>query len=89
MKQNKYTVEFSHHLKSYRMIFLTSILISLFIISSCSINDLGTESHSDQKKIEGSGDLISEEIEVPYFHSISMNTAGLSRLYRGQNKMST
>jgi hypothetical protein len=47
------------------------------------IHDLGTDPDIDKIKIKGSGNLVSEEIEVPYYHSISMNTAGLVNITQG------
>jgi len=76
MKQIKYPFISLDLQKSRIKLFLSTVFLFIFIFSSCTINDLGTDPEIDQK-IEGSGNLVSEDIEVPSFHSISMNTAGL------------
>ncbi len=79
MKRIKYSFIFLDSQISRGQLYLTPFILILFILSSCTINDLGTEPDIDQK-IVGSGNLIYEEIEVPFFHSISINTAGLVNL---------
>ena len=83
MKQNQNKFELRQYQKSFVKIFLISIMLTLFIFSSCTIHDFGTDPDNDQETIKGSGDLIIEEIEVPYFHSIIMNTAGLVTISQG------
>jgi hypothetical protein len=53
------------------------ILATVFLLSSCLIQDLSTDPQNDNNKVKGSGVIISEEIELPHFKSITMNTAGL------------
>jgi len=77
MKQNQYQIGLGQDQKSFVMTMRILNLITIFIFSSCTIHDFGTDPDDNQNTVKGSGDLISEEIEVPYFHSISMNTAGL------------
>ena len=83
MSQQKYPLILNNNQRSRGLFILISVIISLFILSSCSVNDLGTGPDNEQNKIEGSGEFITEEIEVPYFHSISMNTAGLVNIRQG------
>jgi len=47
------------------------------------IEDLSTDPETDKIKIKGSGNVISKDIEVPYFNSIFMNTAGLVTIAHG------
>jgi hypothetical protein len=86
MKNKKFPIEFHNNQIFWSFHLLTSVIITLFIFSSCSIHELGTEPVADQKRIEGSGNLISEEVDVPYFNSIFMNTAGLVTITQGTNQ---
>jgi len=56
--------------------FLTTVVFVL-LLSSCFVHDLSTEPGDEHKSIKGSGITISEERDLPFFNSISMNTAGL------------
>jgi hypothetical protein len=83
MRQKNYPSVFRNYQRSWDIRFLSSGIIFLFIFSACSIHDLSTEPDNHKKKVEGSGNLITEEIEVPYYSSITMNTAGLVTLTQG------
>jgi hypothetical protein len=83
MNQENYPIIFHENLRSLGPFYLASLIIILFIFSSCSVNDLVTGPDNEQNKIEGSGEFITEEIEVPYFHSISVSTAGLVSIRQG------
>ena len=83
MKQKKYPKNFRLNHRFFRAFYLTSSIILLFIFSSCMTGDLATDPWGAQLRIKGSGNLVSEEIDVPYYHSISMNTAGLVTITQG------
>jgi hypothetical protein len=83
MNQKNYPVSNTHiQTSSVKYLLMVSILISL-ILPACMVQDWSTEPENDNLKIKGSGNLISEEMDVPYFHSISMNTAGLVTVTQG------
>lgn len=83
MNQKNYPVSNTHiQTSSVKYLLMVSILISL-ILPACIVQDWSTEPENDNLKIKGSGNLISEEMDVPYFHSISMNTAGLVTVTQG------
>jgi hypothetical protein len=72
-------VSFSHCL------LIILILITL-ILPACVVQDWSTEPIDQRVKIKGSGVLISEERELPFFHSISMNTVGLVTISPGSEQ---
>ena len=74
------------NLVSYKNYVLLSLLIISFTLPSCMIEDLATKPHIDNTKVRGSGDLISEQLDLPYFNSISMNTAGLVEIESGSDQ---
>jgi len=83
MNQTKQRVISQPNQRFQSLTFLALGMIILSILSSCSVHDFGTDPNDDQTRIKGSGEFITEEIDVPYFHSISMNTAGLVTITQG------
>lgn len=60
---------------------LFSILL-ISIISSCSLNLKNP--HSNSKKIRGNGYVITEEIDVSFFHSVNLNTVVELNIIHGE-----
>ena len=86
MKNLNYSFIYRYNQAVTRMFFLSLVMMILLIISSCTIHEFGTEPDGDKIKIEGSGDLITEVVEVPYYHSVLMNTAGLVNIVQGDEQ---
>jgi hypothetical protein len=64
--------------------YLLTSLISLALLNmSCMTDELSTHPDYEQHSIKGSGVLVSEERDGGYFHSVSMNTAGLVTVTQG------
>jgi len=82
MNQKKHSIFIRYHQSSKLYLVAVLIIVSCFF-SACMIQDLSTEPESERTKVKGSGHLISEERELPYFNSISMNTAGLVTISPG------
>ena len=74
------------NLVSYKNYLLLCLLIISVTLPSCMIEELATEPHNDHTKVKGSGDMISEQLDLSYFNSISMNTAGLVEIESGSDQ---
>ena len=83
MNQKKYPILICGTQTFLKMSLLVVIILISFILPACMVQDWSTEPENDNLKIKGSGNLISEVMDVPYFHSVSMNTAGLVTVIQG------
>ena len=81
-KQNNQTLNVGQKvaLKWYLLLY---IIIVALTMPSCMIEELATEPDNDRIKVRGSGDMIMEDLDLPFFNSISMNTAGLVEITSG------
>jgi len=86
MNQNKQVTSISQQLHSSNLYIIILIMVVSFILPACLIEDLSTGPENERTRIKGSGVLISEEIVLPYFNSISMNTAGLVSITSGTDQ---
>jgi len=83
MLKNYNQASHNGHLESLAKYILLGIILFSLILQSCMVQDWSTEPETERTKIKGSGNLITEERDVPYYHSISMNTAGLVTITDG------
>lgn len=68
---------------SYNFGFLLLLILILVSLPACMIQDFATEPVDERFKIKGSGVLITETRDLPFFHSISFNTVGLVTISPG------
>jgi hypothetical protein len=67
--------------------YLLTTLIGLALLNmSCMTDELSTHPDYEKESIKGSGILVSVERNGGYFHSVSMNTAGLVTVTQGSEQ---
>ena len=71
---------------SIRLFPVIGAVVFVLFLSSCFVHELSTEPGDEHKSIKGSGIIISEERDLPFFNSISMNTAGLVNTSSGDEQ---
>jgi hypothetical protein len=86
MNKNNKSVSIKRQSLFAEMYFVVIILIISLLLSACLIQDLSTEPDNGHAKVKGSGVSISEELELPHFKSIAMNTAGLVNITSGTDQ---
>jgi hypothetical protein len=86
MNQKEQKISISSHGLLFTLSILSIITAISLSLSSCFVHEVSTEPANEHIKIKGSGVLVSEELDLPYFHSIRINTAGLVNTSSGDEQ---
>jgi hypothetical protein len=86
MNQKKFIQLIDAYFFSSHIFLIFVTLVFTLMLSSCVIHEISTEPEKNHLKIRGSGIVVSKEIDLPYFNSIAMNTAGLVTVSSGNEQ---